>query len=174
MSLQSALPPACWATWRYPIASGVLALESDDELALAAAPGHVDRAPDSLEKRDDAWVVPTDGRDETSDAGRAGVGGELARERGSHAAALVRVGHPEGDLGGDAAPDEPRDPDRLRISVDVSDEDVMVLIDARKPCSARGVARSKLATLMSGKGLGVPATARNWTTVTKLLALVDE
>jgi uncharacterized protein (DUF1697 family) len=32
-----------------------------------------------------------------------------------------------------------------------------------------GVARSKLATLMSGKGLGVTGTARNWTTVTKLL-----
>jgi uncharacterized protein (DUF1697 family) len=36
-----------------------------------------------------------------------------------------------------------------------------------------GVARSKLATLMSGKGLGVTATARNWTTVTKLLELAD-
>jgi uncharacterized protein (DUF1697 family) len=37
-----------------------------------------------------------------------------------------------------------------------------------------GVGRSKLATLMSGKGLGVTATARNWTTVTKLLAMADE
>jgi uncharacterized protein (DUF1697 family) len=34
-----------------------------------------------------------------------------------------------------------------------------------------GVGRSKLAALMSGKGLGVTATARNWTTVTKLLEL---
>ena len=34
-----------------------------------------------------------------------------------------------------------------------------------------GVGRSKLATLMSGKGLGVTGTARNWTTVTKLLEL---
>lgn len=34
-----------------------------------------------------------------------------------------------------------------------------------------GVARSKLAALMAGKGLGVTATARNWTTVTKLLEL---
>jgi len=36
-----------------------------------------------------------------------------------------------------------------------------------------GVARSKLATMMSGRGLGVTATARNWTTVTKLLELAD-
>lgn len=34
-----------------------------------------------------------------------------------------------------------------------------------------GVARSKLAALMAGRGLGVIATARNWTTVTKLLEL---
>ena len=36
-----------------------------------------------------------------------------------------------------------------------------------------GVARSKLWTLLAGPGLGVTATARNWTTVTKLLALAD-
>jgi uncharacterized protein (DUF1697 family) len=37
----------------------------------------------------------------------------------------------------------------------------------------KGVGRSKLAALMSGKGLGVPATARNWDTVTKLLELSE-
>jgi uncharacterized protein (DUF1697 family) len=37
-----------------------------------------------------------------------------------------------------------------------------------------GVGRSKLATLLSGRGLGVTATARNWTTVESLLALADE
>jgi uncharacterized protein (DUF1697 family) len=37
-----------------------------------------------------------------------------------------------------------------------------------------GVGRSKLAALMSGKGLEVAGTARNWTTVTKLLAMADE
>jgi uncharacterized protein (DUF1697 family) len=36
-----------------------------------------------------------------------------------------------------------------------------------------GVARSKLWALLAGKGLGVTATARNWTTVTKLLELAD-
>jgi uncharacterized protein (DUF1697 family) len=37
-----------------------------------------------------------------------------------------------------------------------------------------GVARSKLWNAVAGKGLGVTATARNWTTVTKLLAMADE
>jgi uncharacterized protein (DUF1697 family) len=38
----------------------------------------------------------------------------------------------------------------------------------------KGVARSKLWSLLAGRGLGVTATARNWTTVTKLLALADD
>src|SRR5438067_12077377 len=37
-----------------------------------------------------------------------------------------------------------------------------------------GVARSKLWTLLAGRGLGVTATARNWTTVTSLLALAED
>jgi uncharacterized protein (DUF1697 family) len=37
-----------------------------------------------------------------------------------------------------------------------------------------GVARSKLAALMAGKGLGVTATARNWRTVTKLHELAEQ
>jgi uncharacterized protein (DUF1697 family) len=37
-----------------------------------------------------------------------------------------------------------------------------------------GVARSKLWNQLAGKGLGVPATARNWTTVTKLLEMADD
>jgi uncharacterized protein (DUF1697 family) len=36
------------------------------------------------------------------------------------------------------------------------------------------IARSKLWSLLAGRGLGVTATARNWTTVTKLLELADE
>ena len=36
-----------------------------------------------------------------------------------------------------------------------------------------GVGRSKLAAFLSGKKLGVPATARNWSTVTKLLELTS-
>ena len=37
-----------------------------------------------------------------------------------------------------------------------------------------GVARSKLWNRLAGKGLGVTATARNWTTVTTLLGLAEE
>lgn len=37
-----------------------------------------------------------------------------------------------------------------------------------------GIGRSKLAALLAGAGLGVTATARNWTTVTNLLAMADE
>lgn len=37
-----------------------------------------------------------------------------------------------------------------------------------------GVARSKLWAGLAGKGLGVTATARNWTTVTALLEMADE
>jgi uncharacterized protein (DUF1697 family) len=36
-----------------------------------------------------------------------------------------------------------------------------------------GVGRSKLATLLARRDLGVPATARNWSTVTKLLELAE-
>jgi uncharacterized protein (DUF1697 family) len=36
-----------------------------------------------------------------------------------------------------------------------------------------GVARSKLWAALAGQGLGVIATARNWTTVTKLLELLE-
>jgi len=37
-----------------------------------------------------------------------------------------------------------------------------------------GIARSKLWAGLAGKGLGVKATARNWTTVTTLLEMADE
>lgn len=37
-----------------------------------------------------------------------------------------------------------------------------------------GVARSKLWNRLAGSGLGTTATARNWTTVTKLLELADD
>lgn len=37
-----------------------------------------------------------------------------------------------------------------------------------------GIGRSRLAALLAARGLRVPATARNWATVTNLLALADE
>jgi uncharacterized protein (DUF1697 family) len=38
----------------------------------------------------------------------------------------------------------------------------------------RTIARSRLWTLLAGKELGITATARNWTTVTRLLSLTQE
>ena len=38
----------------------------------------------------------------------------------------------------------------------------------------KGVARSKLWALLGGQGLGVTATSRNWTTVTKLLEMAEK
>jgi uncharacterized protein (DUF1697 family) len=37
-----------------------------------------------------------------------------------------------------------------------------------------GAARSKLWALLAGQRLGITATSRNWTTVTKLLALAED
>jgi uncharacterized protein (DUF1697 family) len=37
-----------------------------------------------------------------------------------------------------------------------------------------GIARSKMWAALAGKGLGVKATARNWTTVTALLEMAEE
>jgi uncharacterized protein (DUF1697 family) len=37
-----------------------------------------------------------------------------------------------------------------------------------------GMGRSRLWTLLAGRGLGVTATARNWSTVMKVLAIADE
>jgi uncharacterized protein (DUF1697 family) len=37
-----------------------------------------------------------------------------------------------------------------------------------------GIARSKLWALLAGRNLGVAATSRNWTTVTKLLELAEQ
>ena len=51
-----------------------------------------------------------------------------------------------------------------------------VVIDGREIYAwhPEGVARSKLWARIAGKDLGVAATARNWTTVTTLLAMADE
>lgn len=50
-----------------------------------------------------------------------------------------------------------------------------VVVDGREVYAWQpaGVARSKLWALLGGRGLGVTATTRNWTTVTKLLELAD-
>jgi uncharacterized protein (DUF1697 family) len=56
----------------------------------------------------------------------------------------------------------------------VPPEQVVVLGREIYAWHPEGVARSRLWTLLAGQQLGVTATARNWTTVSKLLELADE
>jgi uncharacterized protein (DUF1697 family) len=71
-----------------------------------------------------------------------------------------------------SAPVEREVVDKLRAAADSSERLVADGLElyAWHP---KGVARSKLWGALAGKGLGVKATARNWTTVTSLLELAD-
>jgi uncharacterized protein (DUF1697 family) len=55
-------------------------------------------------------------------------------------------------------------------------ESEALVVDGREVYAwhSEGVARSKLWNTLAGRGLGVTATARNWTTVETLLAMADE
>jgi uncharacterized protein (DUF1697 family) len=82
------------------------------------------------------------------------------------------------------------DPKRYQVSFLASelDPDVLSKLEAAAVAPERlvavgrelyawhpdGIGPSKLWSRLAGRGLGVTATARNWTTVTKLLALADE
>ena len=72
----------------------------------------------------------------------------------------------------DAKPD-PRVVQKLEAAV-VAPEQFVAIGRELYAWHPEGVARSRLWALLAGKDLGVKATARNWTTVTKLLALADE
>ncbi len=58
---------------------------------------------------------------------------------------------------------------------DAAAEDERVVFSGREIYAwhPEGIGRSRLWTLLAGRGLGVTATARNWTTVTKLLELAS-
>jgi uncharacterized protein (DUF1697 family) len=72
-----------------------------------------------------------------------------------------------------SAPLEPAVAEKLRAAVIPPEQ---VEIHGREIYSwhADGVARSKLWSRVASPGLGVKATARNWTTVTTLLAMADD
>jgi uncharacterized protein (DUF1697 family) len=57
-----------------------------------------------------------------------------------------------------------------------ADESEQVVVSGREVYAwhPETIARSRLWTMLAGKGLGVTATSRNWTTVEALLALADE
>jgi uncharacterized protein (DUF1697 family) len=68
------------------------------------------------------------------------------------------------------------DPEVVRrlAAVAVAPEQFVVIGREVYAWHPKGAARSRLWALLAGRGLGVTATARNWTTVTKLLAIADE
>jgi uncharacterized protein (DUF1697 family) len=68
------------------------------------------------------------------------------------------------------------DPETLRKveAAAVAPEQVVLVGREFYAWHPEGIGRSRLGTLLAGRGLGVTATARNWTTVTNLLALADE
>jgi len=67
------------------------------------------------------------------------------------------------------------DPERLRelTDLDVAPEQLAVSGREIYAWHPDGVQRSRLAAALTDRRLGVTATARNWSTVTKLLALAD-
>jgi uncharacterized protein (DUF1697 family) len=67
------------------------------------------------------------------------------------------------------------DPKRVRKLIDtaVPREELVSIGRELYAWHPEGIARSKLWAQLAGKGLGVTATTRNWTTVTKLLELAD-
>ncbi len=104
----------------------------------------------------------------------------LVRTRGELAAVIDR------DPFGDVA----RDPKRYQVSFLSAEPNPQVARDLRAAkvepervvlsgCEIyawhpNGIQRSPLADLLTDRRLGVTATARNWNTITKLLALADE
>src|SRR5687767_12143899 len=123
------VPTASFTPPAYRAGALWLRLEPDDELAFPTLPGHVHRVSEALQERNHPRVVAAHRRDELRDAGRARVVREHTREGGSHAAALDVVCDRERDLGRRAVTDETRDPDRLGVSVEKADEDVVVAVD---------------------------------------------
>ncbi len=63
---------------------------------------------------------------------------------------------------------------RELAAVDVAPEQVAIKGREIYAWHPEGIQRSALAKLISDRRLGVTATARNWNTVTKLLALADD
>ena len=103
----------------------------------------------------------------------------VARTRSELAKVVDRNPLEEGGQGSEALPGElPGDETRLqgrpRARGGGSGQEEVVSIGREiYAWHPAGVARSKLWARLAGKNLGVTATARNWTTVTKLLELAD-
>ena len=79
---------------------------------------------------------------------------------------LYQVTFMSGELG--------RDVERKLAAAADKSEQFVVLGREVYAWHPNGAARSRLWSLLAGRGLGVTATARNWTTVTSVLALADD
>jgi uncharacterized protein (DUF1697 family) len=115
----------------------------------------------------------------------------IAKDLGIEAQVVVRTRDELADVVrrdplGDVATDPKRyqvsflsaepDPRAVReiAAVDVAPEEFVISGREVFAWHPNGIQRSPLARLLSERRLGVTATARNWSTVTKLLALADE
>jgi uncharacterized protein (DUF1697 family) len=108
---------------------------------------------------DIAVVVRT--RDELAEVVRRNPLGEVAVDPKRYQVSFL-----DGKLGAEAA--------RALAAAAVASEQFVVIGREVYAWHPEGVARSRLWAQLAGRGLGVTATARNWTTVEKLLALADD
>jgi uncharacterized protein (DUF1697 family) len=117
--------------------------------------------------------------------------GLIAERFGMEIRSVVRAHHElEAVVHADPLPEAAADPKRYQVTFleSAADQDIAARLTAVATPEERfavigreiyawhpdGVARSRLATLLAGRGLKVTATARNWTTVTALLSLTAD
>src|SRR5206468_8026542 len=98
----------------------------------AAEPRGPQPARAARENRDHPPVLAGERGVELDDAGRARVRGERFGECGPDPAPLQLVRDLEPDVRGVTLPDEACDRRRSRIALDVRDEDVVTMVDARE------------------------------------------
>ena len=106
--------------------------EPGDELALAAAPAHLQGLGDAGEERDGSLVVAADRGQELRDPRCSRVGRELARQDRPEPSTLVGVGDRKRNLRGLPVTDQPSDADRLRVAAEVAHEHVVLGVDPRE------------------------------------------
>jgi uncharacterized protein (DUF1697 family) len=155
--LRSLLSGAGYADVRTYVQSGNIVLSSDAE------PAELERVCAQLISEGFGFSVPVvvRTRDEVAKVVAANPLGEVADDPKRYQVSFLHE-----SLDADTA-------ERLRALV-VEPEALVIHSREIYAWHPRGVARSKLWNELAGKGLGVTATARNWTTVTTLLAMADQ
>jgi uncharacterized protein (DUF1697 family) len=155
--LRAALTDAGFAGVRTYVQSGNIVLESRKTAATVAK--ECGRVIDESFGLDIAVVTRT--RDELAEVVRRNPLGKVAAEPKRYQVSFL------------SAEPDPKVIEKLRSAV-AGDERLEAIGREIYAWHPEGVARSKLWNALAGKGLGVTATARNWTTVETLLAMADE